>query len=111
MGQDGLPSYTLFCQTNSEGGVPELGMPHPARDYPSAPSVDLKHDWGNCAVGDVKDRWKESKVGRGHHLNRGGWSAHYSVSVKIWRQARKEGKKFPFQEDAHLLCYLRKVGF
>lgn len=44
-------------------GVPEFGTPHPARDYPSAPSVDLKHDRGNCAVGDVRDRWKESESG------------------------------------------------
>ena len=54
--------------------MPEFGTPHPARDYPSAPSVDLKHDRGNCAVGDVRDRWKESESGRGHYLNRGGHS-------------------------------------
>lgn len=69
-----LHAKEVFCQTIREGGVPEFGTPHPARDYPSAPSVDLKHDRGNCAVGDVRDRWKESETGRGHYLNRGGHS-------------------------------------
>lgn len=69
-----LHAKEVFSQTIREGGVPEFGTPHPARDYPSAPSVDLKHDRGNCAVGDVRDRWKESETGRGHYLNRGGHS-------------------------------------
>lgn len=56
-----------LSQTNREGGVPEFGMPLPARDYPSAPTVDLKHDRGNCAVGDVRDRWKDSKQWRGYN--------------------------------------------
>lgn len=59
MGQGGLSWLHVkeghFCQINREGGVPEFGTLHPARDYPSAPSVDFKHDRGNCAVGDVRD--------------------------------------------------------
>lgn len=64
MGQGGLSWLHVkeghFCQINREGGVPEFGTLHPARDYPSAPSVDLKHDRGNCAVGDVRDMERES---------------------------------------------------
>lgn len=78
--------------------MPEFGTPHPARDYPSAPSVDLRHDRGNCAVGDVRDRWKESESGRGHYFNKGGWwrGTHHSVSVKIWTQASSEKGKSLF---------------
>lgn len=83
--------------------MPEFGTAHPARDYPSAPSVDLKHDRGNCAVGDVRDRWKKSESGRGHYLNREG-GTHHSVSVKIWRKAsKKEEKSFPFHKDVQLV--------
>lgn len=58
-----------------------LGTPHPARDYPSAPSVDSKHDRGNCAVGDVKDRWKEQLGERApfKRVEREEGSAHHSV--------------------------------
>lgn len=74
--------------------MPEFGTPHPARDYPSAPSVDLKHDRGNCAVGDVRDRWKESESGRGHYLNRRGALTIQSLLKSGDRPAKRRKKKF-----------------
>lgn len=80
--------------------MPEFGTPHPARDYPSAPSVDLKHDRGNCAARDVRDRWKESESGIGHHLNGGGGGGALTIqTVKIWTRASKEKEKSsPFMQ-------------
>lgn len=74
--------------------MPEFGTAHPARDYPSAPSVDLKHDRGNCAVGDVRDRWKESELGRGHYLNRGGGTLTIQSLLKSGERPARRRKKF-----------------
>lgn len=77
--------------------MPEFGTPHPARDYPSAPSVDLKHDRGNCAARDVRDRWKESESGIGHHLNGGGGGGALTIQtlLKFGHGPAKRKKKVP----------------
>jgi len=71
-----------FSQTNREGGVPEFGTLLPARDYPSAPSVDFKHDRGNCTVGDVRDRWKDGELWRGLPFTEG-WRATLTIQWQL----------------------------
>lgn len=73
---------------------------------PSAPSVDLKHDRGNCAVGDVRDRWKERESGRGHYLKGGEGGGRLTIQSLSKSGDGPEGKRkkkfilsFIFLED------------
>lgn len=84
--------------------MPEFGTPHPARDYPPAPSVDLKHDRGNCAARDVRDRWKESESGRGHYLSGGGALTIQTLLKSGHGPAKRSKKVSPFMQI--LIVYL-----
>lgn len=84
-GQGGLPGYAIrravLSKPDREGGVPRFGTPHPARDYPSAPSVDLRHDGGKLHCGRRhRQMERESESEREQYLNRMGRTRH-SVCV------------------------------
>lgn len=82
--------------------MPAFGTLRPARDYPSAPSVDLKHDRGNCAVGDLRDRWKESC--REDIIKQEEGDIHHSVRLNLETGQNERTKVFPpFHRELHLL--------